>query len=118
MNDWRDAHFARIVEEQVIKKGRKALSWIGGAHTSRRVIFPDSLIHLLDRRFPDRTLVPRQEAFIPTAHGEAKLRRIRNVAQTRGGLRTGTNVSAEAPIKARAAHLGRTPRSSCRGKLA
>jgi hypothetical protein len=39
MNDWRDAHFAWIVEEQVIKKRRKALLWIGGAHTSRRVIF-------------------------------------------------------------------------------
>ena len=57
MNDWRDAHFAWIVEEQVIKKGRKALLWIGGAHTSRRVVMPDSLIHLLDRRFPNRTLV-------------------------------------------------------------
>ncbi len=57
MNDWRDAHFAWVVEEQVIKKQRKALLWIGGAHTSRRVVFPESLIHLLDRRFPNRTLV-------------------------------------------------------------
>ena len=31
--------------------------WIGGAHTSRRVVFPDSLIHLLDRRLPNGTLV-------------------------------------------------------------
>jgi len=57
MNDWRDAHFAWVVEEQVIKKGRRALLWIGGAHISRKVLFPDSLIHLLDRRFPNRTLV-------------------------------------------------------------
>jgi outer membrane protein OmpA-like peptidoglycan-associated protein len=57
MNDWRDAHFAWVVEEQVIKKQRKALLWIGGAHTSRKVVLPDSLIHLLDRRVPNRTLV-------------------------------------------------------------
>ncbi len=57
MNDWRDAHFAWVVDEQVMKKGRRALLWIGGAHTSRRVVFPDSLIHLLDARFPNRTLV-------------------------------------------------------------
>ena len=31
--------------------------WIGGAHTSRKVVFPDSLIHLLDRRLPNGTLV-------------------------------------------------------------
>ncbi len=57
MNDWRDAHFAWVVEEQVMKKGRRALLWIGGAHTSRRVMFPDSLIDLLEARFPKRTLV-------------------------------------------------------------
>ena len=57
MNDWRDAHFAWAVEEHVMKRGRRALLWIGGAHLSRRVMFPDSLIHLLDRRFPDKTLV-------------------------------------------------------------
>lgn len=57
MNDWRDAHFAWVVEEQVMKRGRRALLWIGGAHVSRKVRFPDSLIHLLDRRFPNRTLV-------------------------------------------------------------
>jgi outer membrane protein OmpA-like peptidoglycan-associated protein len=57
MNDWRDAHFAWAVEEQVMKKGHRALLWIGGAHISRRVRFPDSLIHLLDRRFPNKTLV-------------------------------------------------------------
>jgi outer membrane protein OmpA-like peptidoglycan-associated protein len=57
MNDWRDAHFAWVVEEQVMKKGRRALLWIGGAHLSRKVRFPDSLIHLLDRRFPDQTMV-------------------------------------------------------------
>ena len=57
MNDWRDAHFASVVEEQVMKKGRRALIWIGGAHLGRQVRFPDSLIHLLDRRFPNQTLV-------------------------------------------------------------
>ena len=57
MNDWRDAHFAWVTEREVIKKGRKALLWIGGAHIARKVMFPDSLIHLLDRRFPGRTLV-------------------------------------------------------------
>jgi outer membrane protein OmpA-like peptidoglycan-associated protein len=57
MNDWRDAHFAWVVQEQVMNKGRKALLWIGGAHTGRKVIMPESLIHLLDRRFPGQTLV-------------------------------------------------------------
>ena len=57
MNDWRDAHFAWVVEERVMKRGRRALLWIGGAHLSRQVLFPDSLIHLLDRRFPGQTLV-------------------------------------------------------------
>jgi outer membrane protein OmpA-like peptidoglycan-associated protein len=57
MNDWRDAHFAWAIDQHVMKKGRRALIWIGGAHISRRVLFPDSLIHLLDRRFPNQTLV-------------------------------------------------------------
>jgi outer membrane protein OmpA-like peptidoglycan-associated protein len=57
MNDWRDAHFAWVVEQQVIKKGHKALLFIGGAHISRKVILPNSLIHLLDRRLPQQTLV-------------------------------------------------------------
>jgi len=57
MNDWRDAHFAWAVEEHVMKRGRRALLWIGGAHISRQVLFPNSLIHLLDRRFPSQTLV-------------------------------------------------------------
>jgi len=57
MNDWRDAHFAWVVGERVMKRGRRALIWIGGAHVSRGVMFPDSLIHLLDRRFPNKTLV-------------------------------------------------------------
>jgi outer membrane protein OmpA-like peptidoglycan-associated protein len=48
MNDWRDAHFARVVEDKVRKPGRKALLFVGGAHITRRVIFPNSLIHLLD----------------------------------------------------------------------
>ena len=57
MNDWRDAHFAWVVEQQVLKKKHKALIWIGGAHISRRVRFPESLIHLLDRRSPGSTFV-------------------------------------------------------------
>ena len=57
MNDWRDAHFAWAIEEQVMKRRRRALIWIGGAHLGRQVRFPNSLIHLLDRRFPNRTLV-------------------------------------------------------------
>jgi outer membrane protein OmpA-like peptidoglycan-associated protein len=57
MNDWRDAHFAWVVEEQVMKKGHRALLWIGGAHLSRRVRLPDSMIHLLDRHFPNQTMV-------------------------------------------------------------
>jgi hypothetical protein len=57
MNDWRDAHFASVVEHEVIHKGRKALLFIGGAHLSRRVLLPNSLIHLLDERLPGKTLV-------------------------------------------------------------
>ena len=57
MNDWRDAHFAWVVEKQVIQRGRKALLFIGGAHISRKVMLPNSLIHILDRKFPGRTLV-------------------------------------------------------------
>lgn len=49
MNGWRDAHLARVIEEKVRKPNRKALVFVGGAHVSRRVIFPDSLIRLLDR---------------------------------------------------------------------
>ena len=57
MNDWRDAFFARIVEDRVRQKGRRALLFIGGAHISRTVIFPNSLIHLLDARRPGETHV-------------------------------------------------------------
>jgi hypothetical protein len=57
MNDWRDAHFAWVVEREVIRKGRKALLFVGGAHISRKVILQNSLIHLLDARFPKKTLV-------------------------------------------------------------
>jgi outer membrane protein OmpA-like peptidoglycan-associated protein len=57
MNDWRDAHFAWVVEQQVLEKQHKALIWIGGAHISRQVRFPESLIHLLDRRSPGSTFV-------------------------------------------------------------
>ena len=57
MNDWRDAHFAWVVEREVIRKGHKALLFAGGAHISRKVILPNSLIHLLDARFPKKTLV-------------------------------------------------------------
>jgi outer membrane protein OmpA-like peptidoglycan-associated protein len=57
MNDWRDAHYAWIVERRVRDLNRKALLFIGGAHISRKVIFPNSLIHLLDARYPAQTLV-------------------------------------------------------------
>jgi outer membrane protein OmpA-like peptidoglycan-associated protein len=57
MNDWRDAHFAWIVQKEVLEKGRRALLWMGGAHLTRKVRFPDSMIHLLDRRYPRQTLV-------------------------------------------------------------
>lgn len=57
MNDWRDAHYAWVVEREVISKRRKALLFVGGAHISRRVMLPNSLIHLLDARFPGKTLV-------------------------------------------------------------
>jgi outer membrane protein OmpA-like peptidoglycan-associated protein len=57
MNDWRDAFFARIVEDRIRKNGRRALLFIGGAHISRTVMFPNSLIHLLDARRPGETVV-------------------------------------------------------------
>jgi outer membrane protein OmpA-like peptidoglycan-associated protein len=57
MNDWRDAHFAWVVERHVRAARRKALVFVGGAHIARRVIFPTSLIHLLDARFPGQTHV-------------------------------------------------------------
>jgi outer membrane protein OmpA-like peptidoglycan-associated protein len=57
MNDWRDAFFARVVDDQIRKRGRTALLFIGGAHIGRKVIFPNSLIHLLDARRPGETLV-------------------------------------------------------------
>jgi outer membrane protein OmpA-like peptidoglycan-associated protein len=57
MNDWRDAYFARVVEDRVRRHQRKALLFIGGAHIGRTVMFPNSLIHLLDARRPGETLV-------------------------------------------------------------
>ena len=57
MNDWRDAYFAWVVEHEVMSKGRKALLFVGGGHITRKVILPNSLIHLLDKRFPGKTLV-------------------------------------------------------------
>ncbi len=57
MNDWRDAHFAWVVAQQVMQRHRRALLWIGGAHLSRQVMFPESVVHLLDRRFPNQLLV-------------------------------------------------------------
>ncbi len=56
MNDWRDAHYAWVVERKVRDAGRRALLFVGGAHISRGIIFPNSLIHLLDRRYPGQTL--------------------------------------------------------------
>jgi outer membrane protein OmpA-like peptidoglycan-associated protein len=57
MNDWRDAHYAWVVERHVRDLRRKALLFVGGAHISRKVVFPNSLIHLLDARYPGQTLV-------------------------------------------------------------
>jgi outer membrane protein OmpA-like peptidoglycan-associated protein len=57
MNDWRDAFFARTVQDRIRKHGRRALVFIGGAHIGRRVVFPNSLIHLLDARLPGETHV-------------------------------------------------------------
>ena len=57
MNDWRDAHFAHVIEREVMRKRGRALILIGGAHISRKVMFPNSLIHLLDSRFPGQTWV-------------------------------------------------------------
>jgi hypothetical protein len=57
MNDWRDGHFAHVVHREVMNRDEKALLLVGGAHISRNVIFPDSLIHLLDDRFPGGTYV-------------------------------------------------------------
>ena len=49
-----------------MKKQRRALLWIGGAHTGRKVILPDSVIHLLDRRFPGETLVVHARGLQPS----------------------------------------------------
>jgi outer membrane protein OmpA-like peptidoglycan-associated protein len=57
MNDWRDAHVAHVIEREVMRQGERALVLIGGAHISRKVMFPNSLIHLLDSRWPGRTWV-------------------------------------------------------------
>jgi outer membrane protein OmpA-like peptidoglycan-associated protein len=57
MNDWRDAHFAWVVDTHVVQRHRRAILFIGGAHLGRRAIFPNSLIQLLDARYPGRTLV-------------------------------------------------------------
>jgi outer membrane protein OmpA-like peptidoglycan-associated protein len=57
MNDWRDAHFAHVIQREVMNRTEKALLFIGGAHIDRKVIFPNSLIHLLDSRFPNQTWV-------------------------------------------------------------
>lgn len=57
MNDWRDAHFAHVIEREVMRKRERALVLIGGAHISRKVMFPNSLIHLLDARFPGQSRV-------------------------------------------------------------
>ena len=57
MNDWRDAHFAWVLEKHVLARNRRALLFIGGGHIGRKVIFPNSVIHLLDARFPGKTFV-------------------------------------------------------------
>lgn len=57
MNDWRDSHFAHVVERDVMRRRERALILIGGAHIGRGVVLPNSLIHLLDSRFPGQTWV-------------------------------------------------------------
>jgi outer membrane protein OmpA-like peptidoglycan-associated protein len=57
MNDWRDAHFAHVIEREVMKRTENALLFFGGAHLGRKVMFPNSLIHLLDARYPGQTCV-------------------------------------------------------------
>lgn len=57
MNDWRDAHCAHVIEQEVLARQEKALVLIGGAHLARKVVFPNSLIHLLDSRHPGQTWV-------------------------------------------------------------
>jgi outer membrane protein OmpA-like peptidoglycan-associated protein len=57
MNDWRDAHCAHVIEREVMRRRERALIFFGGAHISRKVKFPNSLIHLLDFRFPGQTWV-------------------------------------------------------------
>ncbi len=57
MNDWRDAHVAHVLDREVMRRGERALILIGGAHISRTVMFPNSLGHLLDSRFPGQTFV-------------------------------------------------------------
>jgi outer membrane protein OmpA-like peptidoglycan-associated protein len=57
MNDWRDSHFAWVVDKHVVQRNRRAILFVGGAHLGRRAVFPNSLIQLLDARYPGRTLV-------------------------------------------------------------
>jgi outer membrane protein OmpA-like peptidoglycan-associated protein len=57
MNDWRDAHFASVIDRQGVRRHERTLILIGGAHIGRKVVFPNSLIHLLDSRFPGQTWV-------------------------------------------------------------
>ena len=57
MNDWRDSSFAWVVDKHVVQRNRRAILFIGGAHLGRRAVFPNSLIQLLDARYPGRTLV-------------------------------------------------------------
>ena len=57
MTDWRDAHFAHVIDREVMRRHERALILIGGAHISRKVVLPNSLIHLLDSRYPGQTWV-------------------------------------------------------------
>jgi outer membrane protein OmpA-like peptidoglycan-associated protein len=57
MADWRDAHFAHVIDREVMRRQERALILIGGAHISRKVVLPNSLIHLLDARYPGQTWV-------------------------------------------------------------
>jgi len=58
----RDIHYAKVVEEEVLSKGRKALLIIGGAHLSRRPL-PDNdpkkgvMLQILESKYPETTFI-------------------------------------------------------------
>jgi hypothetical protein len=59
----RDAHFARVVEDEVLAKGRKALLVIGGLHLLRKDVpyapgpAPENVAQLLEKRHPGKLFI-------------------------------------------------------------